>query len=233
MIMAYEEFNIPMIITPEDLSNPNLDEKSALTYLSYFMKEHGPGYNLIIDWLHRILPDRQIYNLTVDWNSGINFCSLLCQLGAIIPGYSKLNGDKKYWEHNVLQGLLDSQQCSIEHVHLSVYLFIQQLAPPNLWEWNHQISSRQNILPIQTLSTSAWWLFSPSWCNLVTSATNFALSDSIWTMFLSTKRYLMILIFGPFNGEPTLLRRFSTLKCSATTLNSNVFAPKFTVQRIN
>lgn len=65
MIVAFEEFNIPMIITPEDLSNPNLDEKSALTYLSYFMKEHGVGYNLIMNWLHRILPDRQIHNLTV------------------------------------------------------------------------------------------------------------------------------------------------------------------------
>lgn len=54
-----------MIINPEDLSNPSIDEKSALTYLSYFMKEHGPGYNLIIDWLQRLLPTRTISNLTV------------------------------------------------------------------------------------------------------------------------------------------------------------------------
>ena len=65
MVVAFEEFNIPMIITSEDLSNPNLDEKSTLTYLSYFMKEHGPGYNLIMNWLQKILPDRQIHNLTV------------------------------------------------------------------------------------------------------------------------------------------------------------------------
>ena len=65
MIIAYEQFNIPMIITPEDLSNPNLDEKSALTYLSYFMKENGPGYCLIMRWLEQMIPDHEINNLTV------------------------------------------------------------------------------------------------------------------------------------------------------------------------
>lgn len=65
MLIAKEELGIPMIISAEDLSNPSLDEKSALTYLSYFMKEHGPGYDLIIDWLQRLLPTRTISNLTV------------------------------------------------------------------------------------------------------------------------------------------------------------------------
>lgn len=65
MLIAKEEFGIPMIITAEDLSNPSLDEKSALTYLSYFMKENGPGYTLILDWLQRLLPTKSISNLTV------------------------------------------------------------------------------------------------------------------------------------------------------------------------
>ena len=65
MTMAKTEFNIPMIITAEDLSNPNLDEKSALTYLSYFMKENGPGYNLIVNWTKQILPNADLTNLTV------------------------------------------------------------------------------------------------------------------------------------------------------------------------
>ena len=65
MLIAQEAFNIPVIITPEDLSNPNLDEKSALTYLSYFMKENGPGYKKIIAWINDLLPSRKVTNLTV------------------------------------------------------------------------------------------------------------------------------------------------------------------------
>ena len=71
MTIAKAEFNIPMIITAEDLSNPNLDEKSSLTYLSYFMKENGPGYNLVINWARQMLPNMDIKNLTVSF-------SLLC-----------------------------------------------------------------------------------------------------------------------------------------------------------
>lgn len=65
MTIAQEMFNIPMIITAEDLSNPNLDDKSALTYLSYFMRENGPGYTKIINWISEILPTRKVTNLTV------------------------------------------------------------------------------------------------------------------------------------------------------------------------
>lgn len=67
MTIAKNEFSIPMIITPEDLCNPNLDEKSSLTYLSYFMKENGPGYNLIMDWIKQVLPNRKFTNLTVSF----------------------------------------------------------------------------------------------------------------------------------------------------------------------
>ncbi|KAH9416793.1 hypothetical protein DERP_011908 [Dermatophagoides pteronyssinus] len=100
MTIAKAEFNIPMIITAEDLSNPNLDEKSSLTYLSYFMKENGPGYNLVINWARQMLPNMDIKNLTTDWNSGILFCQLLSELGANGINLSKLNSDKKYWENN-------------------------------------------------------------------------------------------------------------------------------------
>ncbi|KAH9526951.1 hypothetical protein DERF_001005 [Dermatophagoides farinae] len=100
MTMAKTEFNIPMIITAEDLSNPNLDEKSALTYLSYFMKENGPGYNLIVNWTKQILPNADLTNLTTDWNSGILFCHLLNKIGANIENVQNLKSDKKYWENN-------------------------------------------------------------------------------------------------------------------------------------
>lgn len=76
MKVAYEQFDIPIIITPEDLSNPNVDEKSALTYLSYFMKENGPGYNLTINWVKKILADKNITNLTVSYQLMFKICNI-------------------------------------------------------------------------------------------------------------------------------------------------------------
>lgn len=73
MTIAQTELNVPMILTPEDLSNPNLDERSGLTYLSYFMKEDGPGYKSTLTWVQKTLPHCQIKNLSVSCNKFIHF----------------------------------------------------------------------------------------------------------------------------------------------------------------
>lgn len=39
MRVAHTELNVPLILTPDDLCHKNLDERSAMTYLSYFMKQ--------------------------------------------------------------------------------------------------------------------------------------------------------------------------------------------------
>ena len=44
MELAQKHFGIPMVMDPEDLASPDLDELSGMTYLSYFMKEEdSPG----------------------------------------------------------------------------------------------------------------------------------------------------------------------------------------------
>ena len=44
MEIAEQHFGIPMVLEPEYLSSPHLDELSGMTYLSYFMKEEdSPG----------------------------------------------------------------------------------------------------------------------------------------------------------------------------------------------
>jgi filamin len=73
MTIAQTDLNVPMILTPEDLSNPNLDERSGLTYLSYFMKEDGPGYKSTLTWVQKTLPHCQIKNLSVSYNKFIHF----------------------------------------------------------------------------------------------------------------------------------------------------------------
>lgn len=41
MSLAQKHFNIPLVLEPEYLASPHLDELSGMTYLSYFMKEEG------------------------------------------------------------------------------------------------------------------------------------------------------------------------------------------------
>ena len=38
MELAQRHFNIPLVLEPEYLASPHLDELSGMTYLSYFMK---------------------------------------------------------------------------------------------------------------------------------------------------------------------------------------------------
>lgn len=44
MTLARDQLGVPMVLDPEYLASPYLDELSGMTYLSYFMKEGGPGY---------------------------------------------------------------------------------------------------------------------------------------------------------------------------------------------
>lgn len=44
MEVAEKQFGIPLVLEPEYLASPHLDELSGMTYLSYFMKEEdSPG----------------------------------------------------------------------------------------------------------------------------------------------------------------------------------------------
>lgn len=65
MEIAKREFNIPMVLEPEYLSSPYLDDLSGMTYLSYFMKEGGPGYKATLDWVQKAIPECSITNFTV------------------------------------------------------------------------------------------------------------------------------------------------------------------------
>ena len=66
MEVAEKHFRIPMVLEPEYLSSPHLDELSGMTYLSYFMKEESsPGYYATLDWVKRQIPDQRINNFRV------------------------------------------------------------------------------------------------------------------------------------------------------------------------
>lgn len=65
MEIARREFDIPMVLEPEYLASPFLDELSGMTYLSYFMKEHSPGYYATLRWVQNQIPEKDVRNFTV------------------------------------------------------------------------------------------------------------------------------------------------------------------------
>lgn len=52
MNIAHRNFGVPKVLEPEYLASPWLDELSGMTYLSYFMKLDGPGYNATMRWVN-------------------------------------------------------------------------------------------------------------------------------------------------------------------------------------
>jgi hypothetical protein len=67
MVLAKDHLNIPRVISAEDFANPALDELSAMTYLSYFVKPNSPGYYATLNWVCKqlkiLLYLRSIMNL--------------------------------------------------------------------------------------------------------------------------------------------------------------------------
>lgn len=64
MNIASREFGIPQVLEPEYLASPWLDELSGMTYLSYFMKPGGPGYNASMRWVNTQV-EKSVTNFTV------------------------------------------------------------------------------------------------------------------------------------------------------------------------
>ena len=65
MQLAKQYFGIPLVLTPENLSSPDLDELSGMTYLSYFMKVDSPGYKATLGWIRSMVPQQNVKNFQV------------------------------------------------------------------------------------------------------------------------------------------------------------------------
>lgn len=65
MNAALDEFQIPLVVSPQNMISPELDELSAITYLSYFVKDGSPGYKATLRWIHQHMPDEIINNFSV------------------------------------------------------------------------------------------------------------------------------------------------------------------------
>ncbi|KAJ8310905.1 hypothetical protein KUTeg_012770 [Tegillarca granosa] len=65
MKIARQQFGIPLILRPEHLASHDLDELSAITYLSYFIKVGAPGYNATLQRIQPIVRNAPVFNFTV------------------------------------------------------------------------------------------------------------------------------------------------------------------------
>ncbi len=66
MNTAMQELGIPLVVTPTNMSSPELDELSAITYLSYFMRQGSPGYLVTLQWIKNLMTDEKIENFSVN-----------------------------------------------------------------------------------------------------------------------------------------------------------------------
>lgn len=64
MKLAHRELDVPMVLEPDYLASPWLDELSGMTYLSYFMKPDAAGVKSTLEWVNSRL-ERPITNFTV------------------------------------------------------------------------------------------------------------------------------------------------------------------------
>ncbi len=80
MKVAESKLEIPYLMDPEDLSHPNIDELSVMTYISYFTTAANSH---LLRYIQATIPSRNITNFSTDWNDGIN---LACLLNALNPG---------------------------------------------------------------------------------------------------------------------------------------------------
>ncbi|XP_078614622.1 filamin-A-like isoform X4 [Branchiostoma floridae x Branchiostoma japonicum] len=94
MDIAEREFNIPQVVSPEDFSDPSLDELSGMTYLSYYVKEDGPGYDAALQALNSLVPEAKVNNFQGDLADGRVLCGMMHQLGGACPSYHSLSSQE-------------------------------------------------------------------------------------------------------------------------------------------
>lgn len=78
MKLAEDNFYIPQLMTPSDLTVEKPDERSVMTYLSYFSNRKSPGQKSLFLWIREQLPDSVVVtNFNTDWVNGIALGALV------------------------------------------------------------------------------------------------------------------------------------------------------------
>ncbi|XP_071084444.1 filamin-C-like [Haliotis cracherodii] len=138
MKLAKQHFDIPLVLRPEDLCSPELDDRSAITYLSYFIRLNAPGYVATIDCVQKRIRNRTITNFTTDWHDGRALCELVKVSGGPIPGWPELRGPSVQTLQQGIEGgrdlgvepLLTAEEIREENQeHLGIMAYTAQFLP--------------------------------------------------------------------------------------------------------
>lgn len=77
MHLAETHLGVPSLIELDDFIDPNIDELSMMTYLSYFV---SPAKVALLKWVKELLPEFNITNFSTDWSNGIALGTLMHRL---------------------------------------------------------------------------------------------------------------------------------------------------------
>ena len=147
MEVAQSQLGVPMLISPEDMHNPSVDELSVMTYLSYFTKI---GNSVLLMWVQSLVPDRNITNLSSDWADGINLAALL---EAISPG---LISNWRQWDSvQAVENITRCMTLAEQVFGIKTALTPHQMANPNIDELSvsSYLACFMNARPVDTTRT--------------------------------------------------------------------------------
>lgn len=147
MEVAQSQLGVPMLISPEDMHNPSVDELSVMTYLSYFTKI---GNSVLLMWVQSLVPDRNITNLSSDWADGINLAALL---EAISPG---LIPNWRQWDSvQAVENITRCMTLAEQVFGIKTALTPHQMANPNIDELSvsSYLACFMNARPVDTTRT--------------------------------------------------------------------------------
>lgn len=91
MTTALRELEIPLVVTPLNMSSPELDELSAITYLSYFIREGSPGYRATLRWIQSVLTDERVENFNVNIQFFLKIIFMVLYLSSRVKEQMKLS----------------------------------------------------------------------------------------------------------------------------------------------
>ena len=128
MELAEDKLSIPKILEARDLSHPDIDEISVMTYISYFCK---PANEHLLHWVQKKLPDRNITNFQTDWNNGVN---LSCLVEALCP--RTIPKCRELDPHKSLENLVEAMKLGEDHLGVKPVIKPSQMADPAVDELN-------------------------------------------------------------------------------------------------
>jgi filamin len=143
MDVAEEHLTVPKILDPEDLANPLIDDRSVMTYISYFCSSYS---DRLLTWVQRKIPRCNVTNFTTDWNNGLALSALVDAVRpGLIPNHADLPKAKS------LQNVQQAMSIAEERLGVQCLLSPEEMTDPEV----DQLIVMSYITQFQTATLTA------------------------------------------------------------------------------